>query len=244
MDLRQAFMLFTLAHAVGYYHLSSFKVDRRPWRLVVEILLYILAVALVFAPVLDGNNYLYALTIIVFHLVTAPLAYILGRVVHSSRARSILFFTVEGVTLAGFLVMAFFYSVRWGAFVPWRQVRFLLSSFGFSYEQVLAWAFCLSIALRPANIVVKKVLAAIGEEGEAEEGHISGAAVGVIERLCLLASALLGSWPAFGLTLCFKAFLFAMPVRRNPEWGMRVYVGTLLSVLFTLLPLAFAKPFF
>lgn len=244
MDLRQAFMLFTLAHAVGYYHLSSFKVDRRPWRLVVELILYILATALVFAPVLDGNNFLYALTIIVFHLVTAPLSYILGRVVHSSRVRSVLFFTVEGVTLAGFLVMAFFYSVRWGAFVPWRQVRFLLSSFGFSYDQVLAWAFCLAIALRPANIVIKKVLAAIGEEGEVEEDHISGAAVGIIERLCLLASALLGSWLAFGLTLCFKAFLFAMPIRHNPQWGMRVYVGTLLSALSTLLPLAFAKPFF
>lgn len=262
--MRQAFMLFTLAHAVGFYWLSSFRSDRKLWRLVVEILLYTVAVALVFAPVLDGNNYLYALVLVVFHLIVAPVDYFAMRHISSAKARAVLFFAIELFTLAGFAVMAFFHAVRWGAFEPWREVRFLLSSLDLDYSQVLAWAFALAIALRPAGVLIRKILDAVeiwkdegaqpGDGGSGEgadevadtlaQRHLSGAAVGCIERLCLLAAAFLGSWTAFGLVMVSKAVLFCLAVRKDPSWGMRVYVGSLLSAFTVLVLVAVAKPFF
>ena len=170
MDMRQALMLFTLAHALGYYYLSSFKADRKAVRLAPELLLYILAVTLVFSPVLDGNNWLYALTIVVFHLVVTPVVYLVSR--RGGRARYVTFIIVEAVRMTGFTVMAFVYSVRWGAFEPWRDVRFLLMEYALDFDQVLSYAFAFVVLLRPVNIVVRSLLSLVdgGDEEEQEDG--------------------------------------------------------------------------
>ena len=187
MDMRQALMLFTLAHALGYYYLSSFKADRKAVRLVPELLLYILAVTLVFSPVLDGNNWLYALTIVVFHIVVTPVVYLVSR--RGGRARYISFIIVEAVRMTGFTVMAFVYSVRWGAFEPWRDVRFLLMEYALDFDQVLSYAFAFVVLLRPVNIVVRSLLSLVdgGDEEEQEDGgrcRLSvGPLVGIVERM-------------------------------------------------------------
>ena len=216
MDMRQALMLFTLAHALGYYYLSSFKADRKAVRLAPELLLYILAVTLVFSPVLDGNNWLYALTIVVFHIVVTPVVYLVSR--RGGRARYISFIIVEAVRMTGFTVMAFVYSVRWGAFEPWRDVRFLLMEYALDFDQVLSYAFAFVVLLRPVNIVVRSLLSLVdgGDEEELEDGgrrRLSvGPLVGIVERMFYFAMAVHGSWIAFAIVFFAKC---ALRLRRD-----------------------------
>lgn len=248
MDMRQALMLFTLAHALGYYYLSSFKADRKAVRLVPELLLYILAVTLVFSPVLDGNNWLYALTIVVFHLVVTPVVYLVSR--RGGRARYISFIIVEAVRMTGFTVMAFVYSVRWGAFEPWRDVRFLLMEYALDFDQVLSYAFAFVVLLRPVNIVVRSLLSLIdgGDEEEQEDGgrrRLSvGPLVGIVERMFYFAMAVHGSWIAFAIVFFAKCALFCLAIRDDADYGQRLYIGSILSA-FAVIPVAFiARPFF
>lgn len=46
--MRQAFMLFVSAHVLGFYYFSSFRKDRSALCLIPELVLYVLAVVLVF----------------------------------------------------------------------------------------------------------------------------------------------------------------------------------------------------
>lgn len=242
MDMRQAFMLFTLAHCLGFYYFSSFKQMRSWARLIPELILYCLAVVLVFLPVLDGNNFLYALTIVVFHILVSPLLWLVTRRSTTGKARSAVFFTVELVRITGFAVMAFFFSVRWGSFEPWREVRFFLVEAGLDYNQVLAALFTVVLVIRPANIIVKKVLAIPDEECEVR--HFSGAATGIIERLFYMAMLLYGSYVAFAVCFFAKCTLFCFAVRKDGEYGLRLYMGSLVSALLCLPVALIARPFF
>lgn len=246
MDMRQALMLFTLAHALGYYYLSSFKPARKAVRLIPELLLYTLTVALVFSPVLDGNNYLYALAIVLFHFIVAPVCFAASR----TRARYVVFILTEVVRMTGFTVMAFIYSVRWGAFEPWRDIRFLLMEYALDFNQVLSYAFAFVVLLRPVNIVVRSLLALFdgGDEAVQEEGgrrRLSvGPLVGIVERMFYFAMAVHGSWIAFAIVFFAKCALFCLAIRDDADYGQRLYIGSILSA-FSVIPVAFiARPFF
>ena len=235
MEMRQAFMLFVFAHTLGYYYLSSFRSGRSVLRLAVELLLYIAATAVVFLPVLDGNNYLYALAIIVFHISADILLYIVSRRLSDPRGRAAAFLSVEAVRLAGFAVMAFFYGVRWGFFEPWREVHFFLSAMDLDYSQVLAWLFAALVLIRPVNILVKKVLSLTC--GCGPEGRHYGALTGAVERILYAAMVFYGSWIAFAIIFFAKCALFCLRIKNDPETGMRFYLGSLLSAL-SVIPVA------
>lgn len=237
-------MLFTFAHALGSYYFSSFKSDRNALRLLPELLLYVVVVTLAFAPVLDGNNWLYGATLVLFHIVTAPLVFLVMRKLKSGKARSVFFLSFEAFRLLGFATMAFFHSVRWGAFEPWREVRFFLVECGLDYNQVLAWAFSLTLLLRPANVITRSVIHSLYHEEGEEERKTSGWAVGIIERIFYLSTIFYGSWIVFGLVFFAKCALFAFVIRSDGESGIRIYTGSLVSAL-TVIPVALiASAFF
>ena len=167
MDMRQAFMLFLCAHAFGFYYFSSFREGKKFWRLIPEFLIYTIALALVFAPVLDGNNYLYALSILILHLLLSVIYFFTAGRSGNEKVRDTVFVIFEILKIAAFAALAFLHSVRWGSFEPWRQVRFFLDRFALDYNQVLSFAFTLVLIIRPANVIIRKLLSLI-EEGQNE----------------------------------------------------------------------------
>ena len=236
-------MLFVSAHVLGFYYFSSFRKDRSALRLIPELVLYVFAVALVFSPVLDGNNYLYALTIILFHLITAPVVFFVTKKAEKERTGSLVFVITELAGLAGYAAMAFFYSVRWGSFEPWRPVRFFLAEAGLNFNQVLSWVFAALVLIRPVNILIRK-LNVFAAEGETEHRHVSGAFTGVVERLLYFGLCIAGSWFGFALVFFGKCALFCLAVRKDELWGLRLYTGSLISALFVVPAGLIARAFF
>ena len=230
MDMRQAFMLFLCAHAFGFYYFSSFREGKKFWRLIPEFLIYTIALALVFAPVLDGNNYLYALSILILHLLLSLIYFLTAGRSGNEKVRDTVFVIFEILKIAAFAALAFLHSVRWGSFEPWRQVRFFLDRFALDYNQVLSFAFSLVLIIRPANVIIRKLLSLI-EEGQNENTGYRGSVTGIIERLLYVYSIFCGSWLSFAIFFFAKCALFSLVIRKKEDYGMRLYTGSVLSAL-------------
>ena len=243
MDMRQAFMLFLCAHAFAFYYFSSFGQGKKPWRLIIEFLIYTIAIALVFSPVLDGNNYLYALSILILHLLLSVIYFFTAGRSGNEKVRDTVFVIFEILKIAAFAALAFLHSVRWGSFEPWRQVRFFLDRFALDYNQVLSFAFTLVLIIRPANVIIRKLLSLI-EEGQNENTRYSGSVIGIIERLLYAYSVFYGSWLAFAVFFFAKCALFSLVIRKREDYGMRLYTGSVLSALCVIPPCLIAEAFF
>ena len=230
MDMRQAFMLFLCAHAFGFYYFSSFREGKKFWRLIPEFLIYTIALALVFAPVLDGNNYLYALSILILHLLLSLIYFFTAGRSGNEKVRDTVFVIFEILKIAAFAALAFLHSVRWGSFEPWRQVRFFLDRFALDYNQVLSFAFSLVLIIRPANVIIRKLLSLI-KEGQNENTGYRGSVTGIIERLLYVYSIFCGSWLSFAIFFFAKCALFSLVIRKKEDYGMRLYTGSVLSAL-------------
>ena len=230
MDMRQAFMLFLCAHAFGFYYFSSFREGKKFWRLIPEFLIYTIALAMVFAPVLDGNNYLYALSILILHLLLSVIYFFTAGRSGNEKVRDTVFVIFEILKIAAFAALAFLHSVRWGSFEPWRQVRFFLDRFALDYNQVLSFAFALVLIIRPANVIIRKLLSLM-EEGQNENTGYRGSVTGIIERLLYVYSIFCGSWLSFAIFFFAKCALFSLVIRKKEDYGMRLYTGSVLSAL-------------
>lgn len=223
-------MLFLCAHAFGFYYFSSFREGKKFWRLIPEFLIYTIALALVFAPVLDGNNYLYALSILILHLLLSVIYFFTAGRSGNEKVRDTVFVIFELLKIAAFAALAFLHSVRWGSFEPWRQVRFFLDRFALDYNQVLSFAFALVLIMRPANVIIRKLLSLI-EEGQNENTGYRGSVTGIIERLLYVYSIFCGSWLSFAIFFFAKCALFSLVIRKKEDYGMRLYTGSVLSAL-------------
>ena len=223
-------MLFLCAHAFGFYYFSSFREGKKFWRLIPEFLIYTIALALVFAPVLDGNNYLYALSILILHLLLSVIYFFTAGRSGNEKVRDTVFVIFELLKIAAFAALAFLHSVRWGSFEPWRQVRFFLDRFALDYNQVLSFAFALVLIIRPANVIIRKLLSLI-EEGQNENTGYRGSVTGIIERLLYVYSIFCGSWLSFAIFFFAKCALFSLVIRKKEDYGMRLYTGSVLSAL-------------
>ena len=223
-------MLFLCAHAFGFYYFSSFREGKKFWRLIPEFLIYTIALALVFAPVLDGNNYLYALSILILHLLLSVIYFFTAGRSGNEKVRDTVFVIFEILKIAAFAALAFLHSVRWGSFEPWRQVRFFLDRFALDYNQVLSFAFSLVLIMRPANVIIRKLLSLI-EEGQNENTGYRGSVTGIIERLLYVYSIFCGSWLSFAIFFFAKCALFSLVIRKKEDYGMRLYTGSVLSAL-------------
>lgn len=223
-------MLFLCAHAFGFYYFSSFREGKKFWRLIPEFLIYTIALALVFAPVLDGNNYLYALSILILHLLLSVIYFFTAGRSGNEKVRDTVFVIFELLKIAAFAALAFLHSVRWGSFEPWRQVRFFLDRFALDYNQVLSFAFTLVLIMRPANVIIRKLLSLI-EEGQNENTGYRGSVTGIIERLLYVYSIFCGSWLSFAIFFFAKCALFSLVIRKKEDYGMRLYTGSVLSAL-------------
>ena len=149
-------MLFLCAHAFGFYYFSSFREGKKFLRLIPEFLIYTIALALVFAPVLDGNNYLYALSILILHLLLSVIYFFTAGRSGNEKMRDTVFVIFEILKIAAFAALAFLHSVRWGSFEPWRQVRFFLDRFALDYNQVLSFGAFLCIRACPDHAARKR----------------------------------------------------------------------------------------
>ena len=223
-------MLFLCAHAFGFYYFSSFREGKKFWRLIPEFLIYTIALALVFAPVLDGNNYLYALSILILHLLLSVIYFFTAGRSGNEKVRDTVFVIFELLKIAAFAALAFLHSVRWRSFEPWRQVRFFLDRFALDYNQVLSFAFTLVLIMRPANVIIRKLLSLI-EEGQNENTGYRGSVTGIIERLLYVYSIFCGSWLSFAIFFFAKCALFSLVIRKKEDYGMRLYTGSVLSAL-------------
>ena len=223
-------MLFLCAHAFGFYYFSSFREGKKFWRLIPEFLIYTIALALVFAPVLDGNNYLYALSILILHLLLSVIYFFTAGRSGNEKVRDTVFVIFEILKIAAFAALAFLHSVRWGSFEPWRQVRFFLDRFALDYNQVLSFAFSLVLIMRPANVIIRKLLSLM-EEGQNENTGYRGSVTGIIERLLYVYSIFCGSWLSFAIFFFAKCALFSLVIRKKEDYGMRLYTGSVLSAL-------------
>lgn len=226
-------MLFLCAHAFGFYYFSSFREGKKFWRLIPEFLIYTIALALVFAPVLDGNNYLYALSILILHLLLSVIYFFTAGRSGNEKVRDTVFVIFELLKIAAFAALAFLHSVRWGSFEPWRQVRFFLDRFALDYNQVLSFAFTLVLIMRPANVIIRKLLSLI-EEGQNENTGYRGSVTGIIERLLYVYSIFCGSWLSFAIFFFAKCALFSLVIRKKEDYGMRLYTGSVLSALWVI----------
>lgn len=223
-------MLFLCAHAFGFYYFSSFREGKKFRRLIPEFLIYTIALALVFAPVLDGNNYLYALSILILHLLLSVIYFFTAGRSGNEKVRDTVFVIFEILKIAAFAALAFLHSVRWGSFEPWRQVRFFLDRFALDYNQVLSFAFTLVLIMRPANVIIRKLLSLM-EEGQNENTGYRGSVTGIIERLLYVYSIFCGSWLSFAIFFFAKCALFSLVIRKKEDYGMRLYTGSVLSAL-------------
>lgn len=236
-------MLSALAHGLGFHILSSSKPGRPVWRLAIEILLYVLAVALTYAPVLDQVTIIYAGLQCAAHLVLAVVLYIIMRLVKSHKGRAIAFYGEEALMFIIMSVLAFLYTVRWEYFEPWREVRFFLDAYGLEWQQVTAFLFMVVYITRPANRFVRILLPALDADEEEGRPRIPGWIVGTVERAFYCIVAFHGAWIAFAILFLAKCVLFCPLIRKDGAYGMRLYVGSILSALCAIPVVILARPY-
>ena len=215
---------------------SPFNLRRRPY-LLVHALFYYLAALIVLnvasfygaLPVLDA--YVFAVMMAVFHLLIDLLMkgpwmdIVLGRV------SSIFFFDLDShrVSLVKFFVDQFLHFL---SFV------LMFSLFDF-YESVVMSSWLLGLIgvlllMKPANIVIRLVLAKYLPDKDEVDGHEgAGRLIGNLERILYMVVIASNLYIGFAVILSIKGFARYKQIGDDPKFAEYFTLGTFLSLLIT-----------
>jgi hypothetical protein len=102
-------------------------------------------------------------------------------------------------------------------------------------EGILSWTLAILFVLKPANIIIKHVLAvyepAESKKMKAEDSNHAGALIGSLERLLMVLLMGAGQYAAVGLVLTAKSIARYSKMTDDPEFAEYYLLGTLLSML-------------
>lgn len=238
MDMRLAVILFITAHALGSYYFPERVRDGSVWGLLSSFVFYALSILLIFAAALDQILFLYALTLLLFHILVDIPFYFMRRRWSEGTSYRILFFSEEVLHGAFLTFIAFIYSTRWSSPTPWRSVRTFLNQASLDYSQVLS-ALCLFLLiLLPAGKVIRMCLPERREE-KIPLSAASGCAERVMYSICLY----MGSVPAFAIVFLVKSLIYTPCMVKSGEKVNRVLITSVLSALFVFALFGLVSPF-
>lgn len=238
MDMRLTLILFIAAHALGFYYFPSKVRDAGIGGFLSSFVFYVISVLLVFAAALDFVLFLYALTLILFHLLAEIPFTLLRRRWGSGIPGRIIFFAEELLHGAFFAFIAYIYSARWTSPQPWRSVRAFLNQASLDYSQVLSF-FCLVILLLlPLSRIIRMLLPCDKEE----RLPLSGTA-GCAERLLYSVTLYMGSMPAFAIVFAVRSLVYTPLMVRGGEKTCRVLAESCLSAILAFAVFSLVSPF-
>lgn len=238
MDMRLTLILFIAAHALGFYYFPSKVRDGSIWGFLSSFVFYAISVLLVFASALDFILFLYALTLILFHLV-AEIPFTLSRRKWTGDISCrVFFFAEELLHYVFFTFLAYIYSMRWDSPQPWRSIRAFLNQASLDYSQVLSFLCLVLLLILPACKVIRMLLP------EGREEKVSMTAVsGCLERLLYSAALYMGSMPAFAIIFAVRSLLYAPMMIRNGGKAYSVLAESCLSALLAFAVFSLVSPF-
>jgi hypothetical protein len=97
---------------------------------------------------------------------------------------------------------------------------------------LLAWVGLVLLALKPANVTVKRLTARYRPEDDGKDVRNAGAWIGSLERLLILLLMSVGQYAAIGLVLTAKSVARYNKIAENKQFAEYYLLGTLLSALF------------
>lgn len=238
MDMRLTLILFIAAHALGFYYFPSVVRDGSIWGFLSGIVFYMLSILLVFAPALDFILFLYAMTLLLFHLLAELPFTFLRRRWKGGVPFRIFFFAEEILHLVFFAVLAYIYSARWTSPSPWRSVRAFLNQAALDYSQVLSFICLVILLLLPAIRLIRMLLPDVKED----RVPISGFA-GCAERLLYAMAFYMGSMPACAIIFAVRSLIYTPVMIRSGEKAYRVLAESCLSALSAFAVFTLVSPF-
>ncbi len=238
MAFRLVFIVFLTAHCLGRYAFPT-KLAVSSWgSYFTSLVFYFFSLLLIFAPALYSVTMFYAAAMMVFYLLISFFYFLVSR----KKERAWFFFFTELLEIVFLLAISYVYTMRWDGLSPWRDIRTILDGLSLDYSQVMSYIALLVFLLPVSNVLIKKILPKKGE-ALAEERHLSGAFFGSVERV-LYAFCLYSGEPVFlGLIFFTKICIFTLQVRKSPVWGSRLFVGSALSLILSMLFFYLVQPF-
>jgi len=236
MEYRLAFLVFLTAHLFGRFAFPE-KLRLASWSSYFSALVfYLLAMLLVLFPVLYSVTFFYASLLFASYVVFSLLYFLLNR----KKERKWSFFLFEVLEVLFIAAFVYIFIQRWDALSEWRDVRMVLNKLSLDYSQIASYEALLVLLLPFSNALIKKILPKKGEE---VEKHISGSFFGSVERVAYVLCFYAGGAVLAGIIFFSKIALYTLQVRKTPLWGARLFVGSILSFILSLLSYFLVAPF-
>jgi hypothetical protein len=233
-------VLFLILHLLGDFYFQSEKLsalkNRYPKYVIIHSLIYfgIFLFSFFIIPVsLDNLEVILFLTL--SHFLIDAIKYFLMKIIQSEKNRNYLFFVDQLLHFAFIMVLV----SRLEFLNPGTVIR------GAEIASYLRLVLAFLLIGKPSNIVFKKVFSHfkpvdenLVSDKDAENTEKTfknaGAAIGILERILILICLIMGLYSSVGLILTAKSIARYDRISKDPTFSEYYLLGTLSSLLFTI----------
>lgn len=240
------FSFFLIVHILGDFYFQSDRLSGKKQKkygyVALHGLIYLLVSLVCAIPFWSASLAFSAVILSILHFAadSVKFAYIRGKEPNAAVFAADQLIHVFCIACAASFLSYLHYGLR---FLP-AISRFLSAVTGDPYS-ILAWAGLLLMAMKPANITIKRMVAKYkpGEEkpensdkGEEDPGHSNraGAYIGTLERIIILLLLSAGQYSAIGLVLTAKSVARYNKISEDAEFAEYYLLGTLMSALYAI----------
>lgn len=240
---KEFFIIFLLGHILGDFYVQTNKMAEKKEKSVTWVLIHCLyywaTMFFICMPIMSGKMALAATLAAIFHLIIdlAKFKYLLLITKGGKRTQTMErnVFIIDQILHFVCIVGVSYWLVTDNVTVnEWMVIRNFFSTVGVSQTVVLTWILALLMIHKPANIVIRKLLAVYkpeGKEGENKSNYNAGRFIGTIERIIMLIFLSIGQYSAIGLVLTAKSIARYDKIAHEPEFAEYYLLGTLLSTV-------------
>ncbi len=244
---REYFILLLLGHVLGDFYIQTGKMADKKIKSLKWVLIhcacYFAMMVLVSLGIITWKVLLGAVIAAAFHLLIdfIKFKYIIytkkkGKLI-PVKERNI-FFIDQLLHFISLAVVAYLAVKSNVALKESWIISDFLSTVGLSRNMVLSWTLAFLIIIKPANIIISKLLMVYKPNDKSNSSKTdrgTGRFIGNIERIIMLTFLLIGQFSAIGLVLTAKSIARYDKISKEPEFAEYYLLGTLLSTLLVLL---------
>ncbi len=230
---RQWFCFFLVAHALGDFYFQTERMAARKAQRWTHVALHGAVYLAVFAvcalPFFSAPLAIAAAALAVAHFAADSGKYLLTRRPRGDAA----VFAADQLVHIGCIAVAS--AVLAGIGAPLKLLtpaEGFLASLTPQPMMALAWAGLVLLAVKPANVTIKRLTAKYRPADDAADVAKAGGFIGALERLLILLLMSVGQYAAIGLVLTAKSVARYNRIAESKQFAEYYLLGTLLSALF------------
>ncbi|MCO7124499.1 DUF3307 domain-containing protein [Sporolactobacillus shoreicorticis] len=226
------FSFFLIIHILGFFYFQSDRRSGKYTYIVRNSFIYLLISLFFLIPFYSSPLLISVFLLSILHFVIESVNYLCKK-----RQTASLFVTEQLIYLGFISIVAsilIYLDYRLELLPPFNT---FLSKITINPDHLLTWIGLLLIAIKPANVTIKQLLAKYKPDHEESVSYNqikAGALIGTLERIIILLLISVGQYSAIGLVLTAKSVARYNKISEDKAFAEYYLIGSLFSTLYAI----------